>query len=99
MTYRVEFTPEAVDHLARLRAHERARVLDAVGRHLAHSPTGETRNRKPLRPNPVAEYRLRVGPLRVYYDVRPRPALLVLIKAVGVKVRDRVYVGGEEIKL
>ena len=57
-----------------------------------------TRHRKPLRPNPIAQYRLRVGSLRVYYDVLA-PERLVLVKAVGFKVRDRVYVGGSEVKL
>jgi mRNA-degrading endonuclease RelE of RelBE toxin-antitoxin system len=70
-----------------------------IARQLAHQPTVETRNRKPLRPNPVAQYRLRVGVLRVYYDVQEAPERLVVVKAVGVKARDKVYVGGKEIKL
>lgn len=31
-------------------------------------------HRKPLRPNPVAQYRLRVGNLRVYHDVQEDPS-------------------------
>ena len=70
-----------------------------IARQLAHQPTLQTRNRKPLRPNPVAQYRLRVGGLRVYYDVQGAPEGLVTVKAVGVKIRDQVYVGGKEVQL
>jgi len=94
--YRIEFSPEAVDHLDGLTARQRSTVLDAIERQLLHEPRVETRQRKPLRPNPVAEYRLRVGDLRVYYDVRDA---IVVIKAVGVKLRKRVLVGGKEIEL
>jgi len=99
MVYRVEFSPEADDHVASLKAHQRARLLDAIERQLAHQPTIETRHRKPLRPNAVAQYRLRIGELRVYYDVRKAPDNVVIVKAVGVKVRNRIYVGGKEIQL
>jgi mRNA-degrading endonuclease RelE of RelBE toxin-antitoxin system len=99
VAYRIDFTPEAADQIAGLRAHQRARLLDMIERQLVSQPMIETRNRRPLRPNPVAEYRLRVGALRVYYDVRGEPERLVIVKAVGVKVRDRVSVGGIEVKL
>jgi len=51
-----------------------------------------------MRENPLARYRLRVGRLRVYYDVEETEHMVV-IKAIGFKDRDKVYVGGEEIKL
>jgi mRNA-degrading endonuclease RelE of RelBE toxin-antitoxin system len=70
-----------------------------IARQLVSQPTIETRQRKALRPNPVAQYRLRIGELRVYYDVQEAPERLVVVKAVGLKLRDRVYVGGKEIKL
>ena len=98
-SYRIDFSPEADEHIARLKAHARARLLDAIARQLARQPTVETRDRKPLRPNPVAQYRLRVGELRVYYEVQGAPDDVVVVKAVGIKVRNRVYVGGKEIQL
>jgi mRNA-degrading endonuclease RelE of RelBE toxin-antitoxin system len=94
--YRIEFSPEAVDHLDGLTARQRSSVLDAIERQLLYQPRVETRQRRPLRPNPLAEYRLRVGDLRVYDDVRHA---IVLIKAVGIKLRNRVLVGGKEIEL
>src|SRR5215510_14799634 len=98
MAFRIEFSPEADDHIGVLTAHERARLLDGIMLQLVDQPTVETRRRKHMRPHPVAQYRLRVGDLRVYYDVN-EPESLVLVKAVGIKVRDKVYVGGKEIEL
>jgi mRNA-degrading endonuclease RelE of RelBE toxin-antitoxin system len=94
--YRIEFSPEAVDHLDGLTARQRSTLLDAIERQLLHEPRAETRQRKSLRPNPLAEYRLRVGDLRVYYDVGDT---IVVIKAVGIKLRNRLLVGGKEIEL
>jgi hypothetical protein len=44
-----------------LTARQRATVFDAVERQLADEPSKETRNRKPLKPNPVAPWELQVG--------------------------------------
>jgi hypothetical protein len=49
-----------------------------------------------MRPNPLAPWELRVGTLRVYYDVVEEPEAKVLILAVGIKKRDRVIIAGEE---
>ena len=49
-------------------ARQRSMVLDGVEEQLMHEPTVETKNRKPMRPNPVAPWELRIDPLRVYYD-------------------------------
>jgi mRNA-degrading endonuclease RelE of RelBE toxin-antitoxin system len=97
--YRIDYSPEAVDHLAELTARESTTVLDVVDRQLNHEPTRATRNRKVLRANPVAPWELRIGGLRVYYEVREEPERVVVVKAVGVKYRDRVRVGGEEVEL
>lgn len=99
MPYRIEYSPDAEDHLRALTARQQAVVLDSVDRQLAHQPTIITKNRKPMRPNPVAPWELRVGTLRVYYDIEETPEAVVYIRAVGVKIRGRVYVGGEEIEL
>jgi hypothetical protein len=61
--------PEATDHLRALSARQRAMVTDTVEDQLSHQPTVETRNRRPMRPNPVAPWELRIGNLRVYYAV------------------------------
>jgi hypothetical protein len=52
-----------------------------------------------MRPNPLAPWELRVGELRVYYDVEEEPDKLVIILAVGLKDRSRIIIGGEEVEL
>jgi mRNA-degrading endonuclease RelE of RelBE toxin-antitoxin system len=97
--YRIEYSPEAEDHLRRLTASERALVVDAVDEQLAFEPMVETRNRKPMRPNPLAPWELRIGDLRVYYDPQESPERVVFVRAVGVKDRNRVTIAGEVIEL
>ena len=54
-----------------------------------------------MRPNPPAPWELRMGNLRVYYDVEEEPEHVVYIRAVGIKERRRVRVriGKEVIEL
>jgi mRNA-degrading endonuclease RelE of RelBE toxin-antitoxin system len=99
LPYRLEYSPDAEDHLRALTPRQRAIILDAVDEQLAHQPMDETRNRKPMRPNPLAPWELRVGVLRVYYDPEDVPEQVVYIRAVGVKERNRVRIGGEVIEL
>lgn len=99
LAYRIEYSPEADGHLRALTARQRSIVFDTVDDELAHQPAVETRNRKPMRPNPIAPWELRIGDLRVYYDIEEEVEKCVLILAVGIKDRDRVLIGGKEIKL
>ena len=99
MKYRIEYSPEVEDHLRFLTRGQQAIVLDSVDTLLAHQPTVETRNRKPMRPNPIAPWELRIGNLRVYYDVQEKPGRIVYILAVGVKKRNEVRIGKEVVKL
>ena len=99
MAYRIEYSPDAEDHLRALTTREQRIVLDTVDRQLVHQPTTETRNRKLMRPNPLATWELRIGNLRVYYDVQDTPEAVVSVRAVGVKLRRRVRFGKETIDL
>ncbi len=99
MKFEIEYSPETENHLRALTARQRAIILDSVDRQLVDEPLKETRNRKPMRPNPVAPWELRIGDLRVYDDAEETPDRKVYIRAIGVKRRQRVYIGGEEIEL
>jgi mRNA-degrading endonuclease RelE of RelBE toxin-antitoxin system len=99
LAYRIEYSPSAEEHLRRLTARQQATVLDTVEQQLTHQPMVETRNRKPMRPNPVAPWELRIGELRVYYDVEEGREAVVHVRAVGVKRRNQVRIGGEVIDL
>ena len=99
MAYEIEFAESVQTHFRALTARERATVLDTIERQLLHEPLKETRHRKPLRPNPIAPWELRVGPLRVFYEVTGGEAGVVRILAVGRKRRSAVIIGGKEIQL
>ena len=99
MAYTIEYSPDTLDHFRALTPRQRATVLEAVDIQLTHQPTTETRNRKPMRPNPLAPWELRIGILRVYYDVAEDPEPRVFIRAVGIKERNRVRIGRKEFEL
>ncbi|HWG06876.1 MAG TPA: type II toxin-antitoxin system RelE/ParE family toxin [Beijerinckiaceae bacterium] len=62
--------PEAVDDLKRLKVNVRAEIRAALETHLRHSPEKTSRSRiKRLRGLRRPQYRLRVGGVRVFYDV------------------------------
>lgn len=99
MAYAIEIARSVLAQLNGLTASERARVLGAIGRQLGNEPLRETRHRKPLRPNPIAPWELRVGALRVFYDVDTDGAKTVRILAVGRKTGNVLRIAGREIKL
>jgi mRNA-degrading endonuclease RelE of RelBE toxin-antitoxin system len=99
MAYDIQFAASVVGHLQALTAGQRARVFRAVEVQLTDEPLKETRHRKPLRPNPIAPWELRVGQLRVFYDVVGGPPATVQVLAVGVKDRDVLRIGGQEVHL
>jgi mRNA-degrading endonuclease RelE of RelBE toxin-antitoxin system len=99
LAYRIVYSPDAENHLRALTARQRATVLDTVDVQLAHQPAVETKNRKPMLPNPLASWELRIGKLRVYYDIEEWVEDVVYIIAIGIKKRNRVWIGGEEVDL
>lgn len=99
MSYQIEYTDAAIEHLKFLTTRQQRTVLDTVDEQLKYEPLVETRNRKPMEPNSLATWELRTGNLRVYYDVEENIVSVVYIQAVGVKNRNRVRIGQEEIEL
>lgn len=70
MKYRIVFSPQASAQFHNLCAYDRAIVRDAIDGHLLHSPMAESKSRiKRLRDLKKPQFRLRVGDLRVFYDV------------------------------
>jgi mRNA-degrading endonuclease RelE of RelBE toxin-antitoxin system len=99
VAYRIQLTKSAEEHFADLTARQQAIVLNAIKVQLRHEPTRETRNRKPLRPNPLAPWELRIGFLRVFYEVDALGSDLVNILAIGIKKGNQIFVSGKEIHL
>lgn len=70
MRFEITFAPEAGERYRALEAHIRAEVRDAIERHLRHEPRKVSKSRiKRLRGLRRPQYRLRVGDVRVFYDV------------------------------
>jgi hypothetical protein len=70
-----------------------------VEKQLPFTPDRESKNRKPMRPNLIAPWELRIGALRVYYDIVEAPDPVVYIRAIGIKDRNKVRIGKEVIPL
>ena len=99
MRYRIDFAESVEEHLRFLTAADRTKVFDMIEKQLIYEPLVETRNRKLMRPNPLAPWELRIGDLRVFYDVGADEADTVRILAVGEKRGNKLFIAGKEIVL
>jgi mRNA-degrading endonuclease RelE of RelBE toxin-antitoxin system len=70
MPFAIVLAPEAVEDFERFTANTRATIRTAIEAHLRHQPQKTSRSRiKRLRGLARPQYRLRVGDVRVFYDV------------------------------
>ena len=70
MPFEIVLSQEAVDDFRVLRASLRSTIRHALETHLRYEPTKTSRSRiKRLRGLRQPQYRLRVGELRIFYDV------------------------------
>jgi mRNA-degrading endonuclease RelE of RelBE toxin-antitoxin system len=113
MTYRIIFADSVRAQLETLTVAQRKTLLEAIQQQLTHEPLVGTRNRKRLRPNPLAPWELRVGRLRAFYDVvesvEAEPTDLqapgqhergaVQILAVGEKRGNLLWIAGKRTHL
>jgi mRNA-degrading endonuclease RelE of RelBE toxin-antitoxin system len=110
--HQIEYMPLAVDHLRNITTSDQRQIIDAIENQLKHQPDVTTRNRKPLRPNDLATWELRIGRFRVFYDIfcseieitqagepQQEATPIVSILAVGVKKGNRLVIGDKEIEL
>lgn len=104
----LQFSPSALKDLESFRKSEQQRILDGIELQLAHRPAEETRYRKRLRPNHLAEWELRLRKFRVFYNVTERvapqdekgsanaderdPIWGVMIEAIGFKDGNLVFI-------
>ena len=80
MPYEIVLSPEAVDDLRALKANVRAAVRNALETHLRHQPMRTSKSRiKRLRGVSRPQYHLRVGEVRVSYDVTGNAAEVLAI--------------------
>jgi mRNA interferase RelE/StbE len=82
MRFEILLSPEAAEDAKGLKAALRAEVLDALETHLRYEPTRVSRSRiKRLRGIDRPQYRLRIGEVRVFYDVTEATVEILAIVA------------------
>jgi hypothetical protein len=101
--YSLIYAPVVHQHLGTIDAKYDSLIRAKIGEQLTHEPDVATRNRKPVRPPDAfqAEWELRFGPnnrFHVFYRIN-REAREVRVVAVGVKDRNHLLIGGEEVSL
>jgi len=82
MRFEIVLAPQAVEAFRALPSKQRAEVRDALETHLRHQPTQMSRSRvKRLRGMAKPQFRLRVGGVRVFYDVSDETVEVLAIVA------------------
>jgi mRNA interferase RelE/StbE len=82
MHFHIILAPEAVEDLNRIKANVRPAVRTALEIHLRHTPEKTSRSRiKRLGGVRRPQYRLRIGDVRVFYDVFGRTVEVLAIVA------------------
>ena len=81
MPFEIILAPEVIEDLNGLKAATRATVRAGLETHLRHEPTKLSRSRiKRLKKMSQPQYRLRLGEVRVFYDVtEERVEILAII--------------------
>jgi mRNA interferase RelE/StbE len=100
MRFAIVLAPEAVDDLRSLKAGIRASIREALETHLRYEPMKTSRSRiKRLRGLSRPQYRLRVGEIRIFYDIAHETVevLAVVPKSEAAKWLER-FVPLSEIK-
>ncbi len=93
MRFEIVLAPSAVQDFRALPARLRAEVRDALERHLRHEPTKRSKSRvKRLRGLRKPQFRLRVGEMRVFYDVTNQT---VQVLAILTKTRAQAWLSSE----
>ena len=93
VAFKITITAEAESQLRALPVRDQRTLEAAIQARLAQQPTTPTRAIKRLRPNPLAQFELRAGNLRVLYNVEGSEVVLLV---VGRKVGNKLVVKGQE---
>jgi len=91
MRFEIVLAPQAVQDLRALPARLRSEVRDALETHLRHEPRKRSKSRiKRLRGVSEPQFRLRVGEVRVFYDVTDQA---VEVLAIVSKEQAQAWLG------
>ncbi len=97
MKFFIRLTESAIEDLDFFRKNKRRIISDGIALFLTHDANVETRRRKPLRPNRIAPWELRIDEYRVFYDFEGDD--IVKVVAVGHKEHNDLYIRGKKVEL
>ena len=82
MAYNIVLAPQAIEDLDGLKANVRSAVRAGMQKHLRHEPRRLSRSRiKQLRKLAQPQFRLKLGDVRVFYDVTETTVQVLAIVA------------------
>jgi mRNA interferase RelE/StbE len=97
MQFQVTLVPSADKDLDFYGTHDQRLILDAMEEFLEIDADLESKRRRPLRPNPLAPWELRLGDYRVFYEITVDRSVRVL--AIGHKVHNELFIRGEKVEI
>jgi mRNA-degrading endonuclease RelE of RelBE toxin-antitoxin system len=97
MKFSIRLTDNAMEDLDFFRKKERRMIADGIALFLEQDANVATKRRKPLRPNRLSQWELRLGDYRVFYDLEKHD--IVKIVAVGHKEHNDLYIRGKKVEL
>ena len=97
MEYRISVTESAKGDIAYFEAHEQRILVAGIIAHLQEDAEIRTRKKKPLRPNPIAPWELRLDRYRIFYSIEPENTVKVV--AVGHKEHNDLLIRGRKVPL
>ncbi len=96
--YRIKFTSSARADLIWFRKYDQQQIISAIEKQLLYQPDDHTQQRKRMRPNQIAEWELRSGRYRIFYDINAED-ISVSIVALGYKQGNVLYIRGKEYEI
>ncbi|MBI4456679.1 MAG: type II toxin-antitoxin system RelE/ParE family toxin [Acidobacteria bacterium] len=97
MEYRVSLTESAKGDIAHFKVQEQRIIVAGIIAHLKVDAEIRTRKKKPLRPNPIAPWELRIDKFRVFYSIEETDTVKVV--AVGHKEHNELFIRGKKVQL
>jgi len=100
--FEIIYSEDVFGHLKAIDKKYWSLVKQKIEEQLFNEPDIDSKNRKPLSKSPIDDHwELRFGhqnSFRVFYKI-DYITTEVLILAVGIKIKDKLYIGKKEIKL
>jgi mRNA-degrading endonuclease RelE of RelBE toxin-antitoxin system len=100
--YSIFYADEVYSHLLFIDKKYWSLIKQKIEEQLIYEPDSETKNRKPLSNPPIDDrWELRCGPqnsFRIFYKIN-YVNNEVFILAIGIKIKEKLYIGKKEIKL